>query len=363
MSLSVYAHARRASSQALCHIILLCRALTLLPMDQADTPATSQHHEVEARSRCCTPPPSARIQPGNIHRFYPTHSELPHEAAASGGGDHRQAHHEDVFIKEASKDEVHSWAPCAPGSFMLRSGPNYRHTGKKAPSLFALYEARARRRGFARTRRPTVPAHAELVTAPQVYAMDLFHSERKLPHIGRVVSLPNDPDAALLDPALPPHLIVNWLFPNYPPSGLLGPRRTDGPGFNLVLYCRLSDRARAMLRDGTHASLPSIDLLRRFMHPDAAGAQLRGRRLKCIFGLADREQSGVFGMMLKPLICRWNFKPFVSKTASWCYVGRVRAPPCMPIPPRPRSASLRHTRCCVLQISHSTSHSDTAGLL
>ena len=51
------------------------------------------------------------------------------------------------------------------------------------------------------------------------------------------------------------------------------------------------------------------------------GARLRGERLKCIMGLADTD-SPSFGMVVKQMILRYNFKPFMSKTASFCYVGR-----------------------------------------
>ena len=60
------------------------------------------------------------------------------------------------------------------------------------------------------------------------------------------------------------------------------------------------------------------------MNP-AEGGRLRGERLKCIMGLADTEKPA-FNPLLKAAIAHNNFKPFLSKTASFCYVGRVRAP-------------------------------------
>ena len=188
--------------------------------------------------------------------------------------------------------------------------------------------------------------------------MDIYSSERKLPHIGRVAVLPEASPAAgdNLMHGLPPFLIINWMVPNYPPSSMLGPKRTDGPGWNLVLYCRLAEHLRvppppqplspqqpgaerpqpapppgnasgpALARLVTPApeaassappSAAAVDLVRRFMHP-TGGVKLRGERLKCIMGLAEMERPA-FNLLLKTAILRNNFKPFLSKTASFCY--------------------------------------------
>ena len=55
------------------------------------------------------------------------------------------------------------------------------------------------------------------------------------------------------------------------------------------------------------------------MHP-SDGARLRGERLKCIMGIADTEKPA-FNIVLKAAIAHNNYKPFLSKTASFCYVG------------------------------------------
>ena len=102
----------------------------------------------------------------------------------------------------------------------MRRGPNYKEKRKKAPSAPALYE---------------------------VFAVDVHASERKLAHIGRVVELPTDPSPPPRDAGLPPYVIINWMVPDYAPSGLLQAKRSDGPGWNLVLYCRLSDAIREQL--------------------------------------------------------------------------------------------------------------------
>jgi len=155
----------------------------------------------------------------------------------------------------------------------------------------------------------------------RVFAVDVYSSQQKLPHIGRVVALPDDAPSV---GGLPPYIIINWMVPNYAPSGMLSSsRRTNGPGWNLVQYARISETVQQQLRDSAAAAESShsaaIQLLRRFMHP-TEGEQLRAERLKCILGLADTERTSL-GMVLKQMILRYNFKPFLSKTASFCYLG------------------------------------------
>ena len=157
----------------------------------------------------------------------------------------------------------------------------------------------------------------------QVYAVDVFQSAAKLPHIGRVAALPPDPDPLPAAAGLPSHMLISWMVPNYAPGGLLGSKKTNGPGWTLVIYCKPSESLKAIVRGEAGGKAPSIDLLRRYMHPGATGSMLRGNRLKCVFGLVDKEGLS-FGMVMKKMISRYNFKPFLSKTASFCYQGSVR---------------------------------------
>ena len=74
----------------------------------------------------------------------------------------------------------------------------------------------------------------------------------------RGAGLPEAPSAS----ELPPLLIINWMIPNYPPGGLMASKRSDGPGWNLVIYCRLSAWVREALEQGGPLS-PGVDLFRR----------------------------------------------------------------------------------------------------
>ena len=49
----------------------------------------------------------------------------------------------------------------------------------------------------------------------EVVACDAFTSETKLSHLARVMALPEEPHCS----DLPPLLIVNFMIPNYTPSG------------------------------------------------------------------------------------------------------------------------------------------------
>ena len=195
----------------------------------------------------CEPPPS-RILPGTSI----SQSTLP-ESAAEGPPSQR---HPDSVISRAPR-APHTWTQCPGSAFHVRQGPNYAATGKKSPSGPPLYE---------------------------VVACDAFTSETKLLHLARVMALPEEPSCS----DVPPLLIVNFMVPNYQPSGMMAAaKRTDGPGWNLVLYCRLTPEARKAIEEGRSAG-PALALWRRFVHP-TEGLHLRQNRVKMIFGLTDTE--------------------------------------------------------------------------
>lgn len=222
------------------------------------------------------PPPGVPlISPGNV----------PQSPASAASSSNSTPQHPDAAMRAAIRHR-HTWTPCPGSAFNVRSGPDYRRTGAKVPSAPMLYE---------------------------VFAVDAFTTPQKLAHIGRGVQLPPaSSDDLPLESGLPPFLIVNWMVPNYQRTSWFGAKLVDGPGWNLVWYCRLSAELRAAWRKGSVP--PSVELFKRFMHP-TQGARLRGERLKCILGLADVDEPG-FNMITKQLVSRYNCKPFLSKTAS-----------------------------------------------
>jgi len=254
--------------------------------------------------------------------------------ASSGDGDV----HPDAQMQAAAR-VPHTWSSCPGEAFQVRQGPNYASTGKKGTSGPAIYE---------------------------VIAADTYQSEQKLPHLARVTQLP---EAAPSTSELPPLLIINWMIPNYPPGGLMASKRSDGPGWNLVIYCRLSAWVREALEQGGPQT-PGVDLFRRFIHP-TEGVALRKERLKMIMGLTDVDEPG-FNVMTKALVRNYNCKPFLSKTASSFYlVPGVRvalpgAPRCVACPfplhlssaphPPPLNLSRRGARARSAQLPSPNSH-------
>ncbi|KAL1498878.1 hypothetical protein AB1Y20_013402 [Prymnesium parvum] len=231
-------------------------------------PAPLQRASSTSSTRDAFPPAAPpRLVPGNVREAPPPPDDASPDASLC-----------------AAPRCAHSWARCPASAFHVRQ-PDYRRSSHKAPSAPMLYE---------------------------VFAVDAFSTPRKLPHIGRAVALP--PPAAP-PAALPPYLIVHWMIPNYS-RRLFGARTVDGPGWSLVWYCRLSAAAAAACE--LPSPPPAVALLRRFIHP-THGVRLRGERLKCIIGLADLDEPG-FSMMTRQLVGRYNYKPFLSKTASTTYV-------------------------------------------
>ena len=158
------------------------------------------------------PPPPCMLRPGCLPACQP---------AAAAGGDADQAFN-------GSERQPHSWSPCPGHAFRVRCGPDYAANHQKSASSHSIYEA---------------------------FAVDGYCSEQKLPHVGRVVELPDDPAAAEL--GLPPYVLINFMIPNYAPGGVLSSRKTNGPGWNVVLYCRLSEAIRTAIRERRPVSAPA----------------------------------------------------------------------------------------------------------
>jgi hypothetical protein len=214
----------------------------------------------------------------------------------------------------------------------VRCGPNYAVSKQKQPSAPSIYE---------------------------VVAVDAYSTEQKLPHLGRVLALPDDPpdDLAAADLGLPPYLLVNFMIPSYAPSSMMASqRKVDGPGWNVVLCARLTKATRSALREGRVS--PSVNLLQRFMDP-LHGAPLRKERLKCLFGTTDLKGPG-FNLVTKQLLQKSNHKPVLSKTASSFFLvpgvrpglrraGRVEQRACTSAraPPHPLLYEHRRPACPV----------------
>lgn len=88
----------------------------------------------------------------------------------------------------------------------------------------------------------------------EIYAVDVFRTRRKCPHIMRFVDIPEefrtvsktDPD----DIYIPKFLVVNFMLPAYAPS-LWGAAEYDGESYSVVLYLIISPEAREAIKAGT----------------------------------------------------------------------------------------------------------------
>ena len=196
----------------------------------------------------------------------------------------------------------HTWTQCPGAAFHVRQGPNYAVTGKKARSpvekASRAWPASAARaavmgrgwpelgaaRGVLRRckHRPTesqpagwpeggaglepVRFSSQAASAAPLYevvACDAFTSETKLSHLARVMALPDETHCS----DLPPLLIINFMIPNYTPSGTMATRtrtRTLALALTLTLTLTLTlalalalTPCRSSSSSSTTASSPS----------------------------------------------------------------------------------------------------------
>ncbi|ETO13394.1 hypothetical protein RFI_23983 [Reticulomyxa filosa] len=177
-----------------------------------------------------------------------------------------------------------SWSNCDARTFEVRVGPNY-VPGQKQPSDKALYS---------------------------VFACDGFKMPSKINHIARFMDIkpyiekyktPYDPKVW----GLPPIIIINVMTPNYPPEMTTG--KSNGDGYQLVFYARLSDEVREILNnfnDGKLEQLPaSIQLFNDFIH-STLDSPLR-QRFKCIARIMNLNYAG-FSFLTKNLVAQYNGK-------------------------------------------------------
>lgn len=115
-----------------------------------------------------------------------------------------------------------SWSTVDSAAFSLRVGPDYNRNKKKEPSP---------------------PSILDLV------GIDFLQSPQRIDNIGSLVDLPSEwtnYDCIEKQQALNVHplLILNFQFPSEIPSSwlpfFLQPAVDNGPGFSVVLYCRIS---------------------------------------------------------------------------------------------------------------------------
>jgi hypothetical protein len=132
------------------------------------------------------------------------------------------------FSGDVSTALPNSWSVCDPSDFSLRVGPDYNRNKLKKPSVGSAMET---------------------------VGVDFFKSDTRLSDIGARVSLPSswttyDNKIKTDTIKVPPLLIVNFQFPSSSLSGwfnFFGSAIDDGPGYSVVLYCRMTTATEEQL--------------------------------------------------------------------------------------------------------------------
>lgn len=179
--------------------------------------------------------------------------------------------------------EVHCWTQCESSSFVTRCGPSYARNKQKAPSG---------------------PALMELV------GLDLVRTPHRIDRIGSRLTIPPDflsvktTDPQQLVPSL---FIVNAQVPSEFPSTFSFTPVTDGPGWSIVYYFRLTQATADAIADLASAS-PAVRLFVDYCRhaPELDGnkdSPWKGR-FKAMYRSENIDQFG-----LPSFITSYNSKP------------------------------------------------------
>lgn len=176
-------------------------------------------------------------------------SAKTNKGSPSKGG--KDASGEDEADDELQPQEKLVWCNGIDSEFKLRVGPNYKKTGTKAPSGPSLYD---------------------------LMAMDIYYSTERIENVGSQVELLEEWTSMETNhPDVPPVFVVNGQVPEVSLGSSVGSffvDKSDGPGWNYILYFRLSQAVAEQLKDPESAS-PAVKLLLRYCqnaHKDDAYA-------------------------------------------------------------------------------------------
>ena len=215
-----------------------------------------------------------------------------------------------------------SWSVCDGTTINVRRGPNY-VSGQKAPSKEAIYD---------------------------VICMDAYKVPKKIHDITQFVNVGkfvNQYKTKYYDKKLyplPGILIINIMVPDYSPS-LSNVNNYDGPGYQVIIYAKLSDHVREMLSKKDLSVLvyicyilkngniymeiiytflfigilpSSINLLSTFMHTNFEENTKMRDRFKCIGRVMNLKYTG-FNYFTSKILKTYNSKPFLTTTCCTFY--------------------------------------------
>jgi Protein ENHANCED DISEASE RESISTANCE 2, C-terminal len=169
----------------------------------------------------------------------------------------------------------HCWRPVDATTMNVRIGPDYARNGKKAPSLPAMMDC---------------------------LAMDIMSSPQKISRVTEYIRF-RDIHKLKSWGNIPPLVVVNMQFPNYPPANpLWGKKRFDGLSVGVAFWLTLNDDGIDALENGT----PAGRLLERFINE--LDNETLTDQLKGLGRIANTDE-----IALPRLIAGYNGKPFLTR--------------------------------------------------
>lgn len=218
----------------------------------------------------------------------------------------KESHNWNSLLSECLQDgrsiEQHKdWERLAGPEFSLRTGPDYKKNGLKAPSQRSLYD---------------------------MFAIELVRSEKRIHHIskhldwGRIRKhhpvVETDEVAELCRAAqIPRYMVVHFLFPLEDDAFLWRSEELKCKNCSMVQVSSISDHCLKLVKDslelGENGISGSIGLLRKFFDVQEGNQYLR--RFKGVAEIMSLEEYG-FNAFIKPILYRYNAKPFVIKNTS-----------------------------------------------
>jgi hypothetical protein len=180
----------------------------------------------------------------------------------------------------------HSWSKIDPTEFNVRIGPNYSWNKKKAPSAAALYEC---------------------------FAVDVFSAAARIDNVGQRFEIPDMYTKVNTRNAfVPPVFVVQIQIPADSPS--LFSTVTDGPGWAMCMFFRITESTLTQLKDLNNAS-PAVRLWAKWCEHAEQDKDWRSR-FKFIPSCSNLVELGV-----PSSIANWNAKPILIRKTGTLFRG------------------------------------------
>lgn len=170
----------------------------------------------------------------------------------------------DRGVTGGNPDASNVWRKGEDSMFKLRTGPNYKKLGKKAPSAPSLYE---------------------------LVAVDMIRSKKRMTDFSQYLRYP-EPDIDTHHQAVPPMIIMNGTIPTETPS-MMSPA-SDGPTLNVLFFFAIKPTTCDALADLKTAP-PAVRLLADFCSKAQTKPEMFAR-FKCIGMARNYDEAGMPSM-------------------------------------------------------------------